>query len=67
MGVWGRWGCMWRSRVVGSGFLGVRASIRCFKGRMAGVNAGIAVRYPLDPPAGWSPMDAGEAWHVEDY
>lgn len=38
-----------------------------FQGRMAGVNAGIAVRYPLDPPAGWSPMDAGEAWHVEDY
>lgn len=35
--------------------------------RMGGVNAGVAARYPFDPPAGWSPLDAGEAWHPEDY
>lgn len=40
---------------------------QAYQERMAGVNAGIAVRYPHDPPAGWSPMDAGEAWHAEDY
>jgi hypothetical protein len=24
-------------------------------------------RYPVHPPADWSPLDAGEAWSEEDY
>lgn len=24
-------------------------------------------RYPLSPPADWSPLDCGEAWAEEDY
>ena len=24
-------------------------------------------RYPVSPPADWSPMDAGEAWDEQDY
>lgn len=24
-------------------------------------------RYPISPPADWSPLDAGEAWGEEDY
>ena len=24
-------------------------------------------RYPVSPPADWSPLDAGEAWDEDDY
>ena len=30
--------------------------------RMAAVIAEISARYPVTPPADWSPLDAGEAW-----
>lgn len=29
--------------------------------------AEIRERYPVRPPADWSPLDAGEAWDEEDY
>ena len=35
--------------------------------RMAVVIAEISARYPVTPPADWSPLDAGEAWDEEGY
>ena len=28
---------------------------------------GLRERYPEQPPADWSPLDAGEAWSEDDY
>lgn len=28
---------------------------------------GLRARYPVRPPADWSPLDAGEHWDEEDY
>lgn len=28
---------------------------------------GLQERYPVSPPADWSPLDAGEAWDESDY
>jgi hypothetical protein len=31
------------------------------------IQRGIDERYPCNPPADWSPLDAGEAWGEDDY
>lgn len=51
----------------GASFPRYEGHYQAYEGRMAEVNADIAARYPYDPPADWSPLDAGEAWHAEDY
>ncbi len=43
-------------------FLGVHAD--CARLEREAV---IRQRYPLRPPADWSPLDAGEAWDEDDY
>lgn len=63
----GRWSPTRRCLAVARVSLGVRATMRRMPCGWPGVNADVAARYPCDPPAGWSPLDAGEAWHADDY